>query len=255
MRHILIHYHIFKNAGSTIDSILKRNFGERCGSIEGLNPWDTLSPSDILKYATENPSIEAISSHQARLPTPNYQNLAFHPLLFLRHPIDRAGSVYFFERRQPISSPSLGVKIAHEKDFAGYVKWRLTDGNGAVIRNFQTVHLAGRKNDMRFATAIDSDLKDAINKISELPFFGIVELFDDSIEKMKKYLSQYFNGINVNYSIENKSTGRGNTLQERLNDVEKMLGSNLYQELLAKNTLYMQLYDYAIRLFSSHVKE
>ena len=50
MRHVIVHYHIFKNAGSTVDSVLKNNFGDRCGSIEGRNPWDTLCPDDILKY-------------------------------------------------------------------------------------------------------------------------------------------------------------------------------------------------------------
>jgi hypothetical protein len=255
MRHIIIHYHIFKNAGSTVDSVLKKSFGDQCGSIEGLNPWDTLRPDAILKYAIDSPNIKTISSHHARLPTPNFPNLAFHPLLFLRHPIDRAGSVYSFERRQPISSPSLGVKIAREKDFAGYVKWRLSDGNGAVIRNFQTVHLSGRQNDMRVAIATDSDLKDALKKISQLPFFGIVEFFDNSIERMNKYLSQYFEHVDVNCSIANRSTERKNTLQERLDDVEIMLGSDLYQELLDKNALDMHLYDYALRLFSSNSNE
>jgi hypothetical protein len=250
MRHIILHYHIFKNAGSTVDSILKNSFGNRCGSIEGLNPWDTLGAGDILKYAIKNQSIKTISSHHARLPKPHSPNIAFHPIIFLRHPIDRVGSVYSFERRQPINSPSLGVKIARRNDFAGYVRWRLSDGNGAVIKNFQTVHLSGRQNDMRVAHATDNDLKDAIVKISQLPFFGIVELFDNSIERMNKYLSQYFENIDVNYSITNRSTERRNTLLERLDDIEIMLGSDLYQKLLNNNALDMHLYDHALRLFS-----
>jgi hypothetical protein len=255
MRHIIIHYHIFKNAGSTVDSILKNNFGDRCGSIEGANPWDTLGSDAILKYAMDNPSLVTLSSHQARLPEPNCPNLVFHPLIFLRHPIDRAGSVYAFEQRQPINSPSLGVKIAHENDFAGYVKWRLSDSNGAVIKNFQTVHLSGRQDHMRVAAATDNDLKDAIEKISQLPFFGIVEFFDDSITRMSKYLSQYFGRLDVNYFVANRSPERKNTLQKRLDDIKIMLGPDLYQELLDKNALDMQLYDHALRLFSSNSTE
>jgi hypothetical protein len=255
MRRIIIHYHIFKNAGSTVYSILKNNFGDRCGSIEGINPWDTLGSDAILKYAMENPSLKTISSHQARLPVPKCLNLVFHPLIFLRHPIDRVGSVYSFERREPLSSPSLGVKIAHENDFAGYVKWRLSEGNGAVIKNFQTVHLSGRQNDMRVAIATDNDLKDAIEKISQLPVFGIVELFDESIARMSNHLSQYFERLDVNYSVANRSMERKNTIQERLDDIKIMLGLDLYQELLLKNVLDMQLYDHALRLFSSNSTE
>jgi len=264
MRHIIVHYHIYKNAGSTIDSILKYSFGkrfgfgqhfgfgERCGSIEGSNPWDTLNSDDVLKYAIDNPHIKVISSHQARLPVPSHTNLEFHPILFLRHPIDRAGSVYSFERRQPVNSSGPGVKIARENDFAGYVKWRLSEGNGAVIRNFQTVHLSGRQNDMRVATATENDLRDALVTISQLPFFGIVELFDDSIEKMRKYLSQYFKKIDIKYSVANRSSERKNTLHERLDDMKKMLGADLYQDLLDKNALDMRLYEHALRLFSSN---
>lgn len=251
MRNIIIHYHIFKNAGSTIDAILKNNFGARCGSTEGPNPWDTLCADDILKYALSNPDMVAISSHQARLPLPKSRDLAFHPILFLRHPLDRAGSVYAFERRQPINSPGLGIKVAHEKDFAGYVKWRLSDGNGAVIKNFQTVFLSGQQNDMRVATATDTDLRAALDTVSQLPFFGVVEHFDDSLIRMKNYLSHYFQNININYSIANKSIERKNTLQQRLEDMKLKLGSDLYQELLDKNELDIQLYNHTVSIFLS----
>jgi hypothetical protein len=255
MRHIIIHYHIFKNAGSTVDSILRNNFGDRCHNIEAANPWDTLGSYALLKHAEDNPSLEALSSHHARLPVPDSPDLVFHPLIFLRHPIDRAGSVYAFERRQRISSPSLGVKIAHENDFAGYVKWRLSKGHGAVIKNFQTVHLSAREGDMRVAVATDNDPKVALETISRVPFFGIVEFFDDSIARMSKYLSQHFRPLHLNYFVTNRSTKRKNTIQERLDDVQIMLGPDLYQELLEKNALDMQLYDYALKLFSSNNTE
>jgi len=249
MRHIIAHYHIFKNAGSTVDTILQRNFGRLWGSIEGNNPWDTLSPDSILRYALAHPTLKAISSHHARPPVPIDSNTVFHPLIFLRHPIDRVGSVYSFERREPKSSPGLGVKIARKNDFAGYVRWRLSDGNGAVIKNFQTVHLSGREKDMRTASASEKDLGDAMERISHLPFFGIVEMFDDSIVRMKTQLAQYFGQIDTNYTVANQSAERKKMLLERLDEIEDALGTGLYQELLDKNALDMQLYDKAVKLF------
>jgi hypothetical protein len=248
-RHVILHYHVFKNAGSTVSSILINNFGaSQCGDIEGKNSWDTLSDSDILRYAINNPGLKAISSHHARLPVPNHSDFVFHPLIFLRHPIDRIGSVYSYERKRPASDKSLGVRIAHEYDFAGYVKYRLTDGS-APIRNFQTVHLSGHYTDMRKAIATEEDLKMAMETLSQLKFFGIVELFDKSMVKMKRYLSGHFHNFNINYVAANIDADRKNTIEDRLDEIKSSLGQNLYQELLDKNALDLQLFNQAKTLF------
>src|ERR1700679_3803784 len=34
MRFVILHYHIFKNAGSTLEDILDHSFGDRFGSLE-----------------------------------------------------------------------------------------------------------------------------------------------------------------------------------------------------------------------------
>ncbi len=250
-RHVIVHYHVFKNAGSTIDSILMRNFGALWGSIEGPNPWGTLSSEAVLQYARDNPELKAISSHHARLPQPNCSDIIFHPLLFLRHPIDRVGSVYSFERRQPENSPNLGVKIAQARGLAGYVKWRLSDGNGAVIRNFHTVHLSGREKDMRKAVATDHDLQFAMQRISRLPVFGIVELFEDSISRIGDYLAEHFANFDASYAVVNKSPERKETIKERLEEIAESLGTDLYQELLDKNAMDMRLYNDALAIFQS----
>lgn len=250
MRHIIIHYHIFKNAGTTIDGILEKNFGTQCGYIEGANPWDTLESDLILKYAMDNPQLKSISSHQARLPIPVSQDISFHPILFLRHPIDRIGSVYYFERNQPVDSPSLGAKIARELGIVEYVKWRLEKGNGSVVKNFQTIYLAGRQHDMRSAVATDQDLQLAIERISLSPNFGVVEYFNESITRIGKYLSQYFGPVDMRYSIKNRSNERKAVVQARLDDMEAVLGRNLFTRLIDENDMDMQLYETSLRLFS-----
>jgi len=249
MRHIVIHYHIFKNAGSTIDEFLRNNFRDSCSSLEGNTPWDTMSSDRILRHVAENPTIKAISSHQARLPEPMHPDTVFYPLIFLRHPIDRVGSVYAFERRQARTPLRLGVKIAQEQDLAGYVRWRLSYGNGAVIRNFQTVHLAGRERDMRLANATLVDFHIALEQLSRLHYFGIVELFSISVVHMAKYLSPGFGSLNTFFEVKNKSQGRRTSMKERLADIEAALGPQLHTELLEKNALDLELYNKAVNLF------
>ena len=158
--------------------------------------------------------------------------------------------MYSFERRQSPDSPSLGVKIARARDLAGYVRWRLSDGNGCVIRDFQTVHLSGRENDMRTARATGHDLHLALERLTRLAFFGVVELFEDSISKMSGYLTAHFSDVKMSYAVVNRSPEREGTLEERLQQFSDAIGPDLYQELLDKNALDLQLYNAARRYFS-----
>lgn len=244
-RHIIFHHHIFKNAGSTVDQILKKNFKELWQEVEGEHPWSTLDSSYVLEFCKKNPELIAISSHQARWPLPNTSDIHFHPLLFLRHPLDRVGSVYAFEKRQPTTSQSLGARVARENDFEGYVRWRLADGNGAVIKNFQTIFLSGRLKDMRSAVASKEDLISALEHLEQLPTYGIVENFADSIARMGENLGTQFENLDFSYSIENKSNERKADLKDRIADIKDNLSPGLYQELLEKNFFDLEIYEKA----------
>jgi hypothetical protein len=245
MRHIIIHYHIYKNAGMTIDSILLNNFGGACGRVEGTNLGDTLEAKDILKYAIDNPSLKVISSHEARLPEPKTANITFHPLIFLRHPIDRVGSAYSFERWQASVEPRYALNMAYQTDLSNYVRWKLTDGVDPTVRNFQTIHLSGRERDMRTAVANKLDLERVLERIEVLEFFGIVELFQDSMLRMESYLARQFGNIDTSFSVENKSQDRKETFDERIDELKTTLGPSLYGELLEKNSLDIELYEKA----------
>lgn len=249
MRHVVVHYRIYKNAGSTTDAILRQNFWPHCESIEGSNPWDTVSPEALQRLVLNNPNVAVVSSHQARLPVPNLDNISFHPILFLRHPIDQVGSVYSFERNQPSDSPSLAVQVARASNFSDYVRWRLRDGNGVVFRNYQTVYLAARQHDTRVAVATKSDLQTALKRLADLPLFGLVEFYSESVINMREYLAPYFGFIDVGNTKYNESIDRRGTLYSRLEDIKSELGASIYQELLDNNALDISLYDAAKKQF------
>lgn len=42
MNNVVVHYHIFKNAGSIVDWILKKNFGELARKFDGPDPEGTV---------------------------------------------------------------------------------------------------------------------------------------------------------------------------------------------------------------------
>jgi hypothetical protein len=249
-RRIVVHYHIFKNAGTTVDGVFRRALGvEAIGRIEGPHPWNTVANDDLKRFIQERIELRVVSSHQARLPAPEIDGVEIYPVVFLRNPIDRVGSVYEFERRIPANSASLGAAIARQNGLSGYVKWRLQDGNGAVIKNFHVVHLAGRLTDMRTATATENDFALARARLTALPFFGLVERFEASLSQMARYLhSSIGTDLNSDYQIENRSPGRKTTLNERIDDIRFELGETLYQELIEKNEKDLRLYKTALAL-------
>lgn len=253
MRKILLHYHIFKNAGVTIDSVLSKQFGA-VGNIEGTHPWDTLVPGQIFQYVLNHPDLKAISTHQGRFPLPFHQDIIFFPVVFLRHPIDRVGSVYSFVRRQTHIDNILSFKIAREKGIVEYVKRLLADKDteGAAIKNFQTIFLSGRERDMRVAVAGPDDLEIARNRLRQLDFFGVVELFKKSMQKMEKYLSKDFQNFTGSYVVQHKSPERMDSLEERLKELKDELGPALYNELVDKNSLDIELYEFALNLFAKN---
>ena len=173
----------------------------------------------------------------------------FHPLLFLRHPIDRVGSVYSFERRLPAGSPSLGAPVAAANDLAGYVRWRLEAGNGCVIRNFQTVHLSSNFHDMRSALATQGDLAAALGQLQQLSCFGLVERLPQSLAWMQASLRPHFGELDITHATHHASQDRAGSLEQRLAAIEHALGPALHARLLECNRLDLALYAEASRRF------
>lgn len=245
MRNILVHHHIFKNAGSSFNAILDHNFGRDHLNIEASVPWGVLSHEKVVRFVHLNPQMKAISSHTARLLPKEMDGLRFHPMLFLRHPLDRVGSVYSFERRQPSNSPSIGAHIARKSDIKEYVIWRLKKGNGAVIRNFHVAFISGRENDMRFAEATREDLERAMERINQMKVFGLVELFQESLHKFKNYYESLVGSFAVKDFYLNQSPDREAQLESRVRMLQQQLGADVYNELIEKNSLDMELYHLA----------
>jgi hypothetical protein len=251
-RFVIVHYHLYKNAGSTIDSILDANFsGEERGHLEGPYPWSTVSASELLEFTLANPKLRAISSHQARLPLPEHPDVTFLPIFFLRHPIDRVGSVYSFERQQPADSISPSTKIARTEGLASFTEWLVGREGTGVCRNFQVIHLSTDVRDVPEGRATLDDYRHAVQNLTKLPFFGLVEAFDESLDRMQRYLEPYFGKLDMCHTPVNVTAGRKPTIHERIEAIRSELGPSLYRELLEHNALDLLLYEQAQQLFAA----
>lgn len=248
VRHLILHYHIFKNAGSTIDAILKKKFHSNWAVVEGRPSTYRLETDELVKYILGNPHLLAVSSHEARPPVPVSPNLKFYPIIFFRHPIDRIGSIYSYRRSQ-LEILTRSTKVAHEMDMAGYIRWCLENPSAETVINFQTRYLSvSEKNPRGMA-----DFELAMQRLLDAPFFGLVEYFDESLKQLKNYLFGTFGDMDFGYKIMNRSPNRLGTLKERLAHIEYSLGDSLYEELLGRNALDLQLYEQAIKIFESRM--
>ena len=101
-RFVLLHYHIFKNAGSTIEYGMRRCFGKRFATLHGPDPNSILRGEDVAAFLTSHQEIAAISSHHVKYPKPVAPGAIVFDVCVLRDPLERLRSVYqHFRRAEP----------------------------------------------------------------------------------------------------------------------------------------------------------
>jgi len=245
-RPVVLHCHMFKNAGTTLDWSLARNFGS--GFVDHRDDESMRQGEAYLgKYIEEHPDMSAISSHHVRFPLPKSPRLEVLPIIALRHPIDRIGSVYKFEHRQ--DADTRGAIKAKELSFTDYVRWRMEPDTPPTIRNFQT-HFCSSS----FGKEIEkSRYLEALKKISSIPHLIIVERYDESMVLLEHTLAPFFPDIDLSYVRQNASDERHDSLEERLEAVREGLGDALMTEVREKNQWDLKLYEAAQTIFTERL--
>ncbi|MCP8898252.1 sulfotransferase family 2 domain-containing protein [Gilvimarinus xylanilyticus] len=244
MRPVILHYHLFKNAGTSIDANLKASFGD------GWENYDhpqghTISAEAIRDKFEQTPSLIALSSHDAAPPLPQ-GNFKLFPIVVLRHPIVRAHSAYAFE-----CGKQLGLEQP-EISFAEYVRERLNDLDGGVITNFQCCRLANQSPqgpDTGPAKPAPTTVQQAQAFIASLETFGLVEAFDTTIARLQRYLEPHFPGLEWRNQWQNATNHTPSPIPQRVSEIERELGSELFLRLCQRNQLDLDLYAFAAQRF------
>ena len=235
-RPVLLHCHLFKNAGTTLDWSLQRQFGGRFkdhrDDDEMRRGAEYLGP-----YIARHPGLDAISSHHVRFPLPHSEDIELLPILALRHPIDRARSVYDFERRQDAQTP--GAIKARELSFPDYIRWRMQPDSEPTVRNFHCASLTSE-----FSRPItEEDCLIALARLADIPLLVLVERYDESMLLLEHKLERVFPGIDLAYVPQNVTTTRDSSLEQRIQNVYRELGPELEREFREANHWDVQLYE------------
>jgi len=246
MRTLIFHYHLFKNAGTSVDEMLRKNFGARWVQQEFLVPRRA-NAAAVVGFLSAASHLDAVSSHTALLPAPKIAGVDIFPILFVRHPIDRLRSAYEFERNQ--HADTLGARLAKEYDFAGYLRELLKNKRHRQVRNFQTLRLSHAE-----PTRNGSEAERAARALSRLPFVGLVEDFDVSLARLERLLRAHFPDFKAEKTHRNISRPRAVNLDERIAAIEARLGTDLYAEICDANADDMALYATLERRFDPERK-
>lgn len=239
-RTILLHSHIFKNAGSTIGGILKANFSDRATFLKSKN-GQFISNEKIISTCLADEDLIAISSHKMRVLPPQHPNLHFVPLVMLRNPLDRLGSIYHFYRAQKSSFPQHECKLAQRLPFKDFVKVLVDSGNDSSFANLQTQLFLGMGLGLSKET-----WPTAVMNFQSTACVGVVEKFNESMVLWSKHLAQYFATIDFSYKKMNVSKNRAQTEDERISVLEEALGEELLDVFRKRNQYDYQLYGLAL---------
>lgn len=233
-RSVIVHYHIFKNAGSSLDEILKRMVPGGYLMVEGLE-GKPLSAQGLADHISANPDVAIFSSHTAVMRPPPVEGITIFPVVFVRHPIDRIRSVYAFERRQPVNPFVIGTQKAKELDFPGYVRWRLDSPHSiAIVNHHVTLFARG--------LGKETSLGAALMFLEALPFVGVVERFDNSVAMLKSALAERFKLCDAPLLQVNVNPERLESMADRISQTREELGDELFDEVLAKNVEDLEFY-------------
>ena len=240
-RTILFHYHLFKNAGTSVDALLKMNFPDRWVTREFPRAPD-INRSQVVEWIKDHPDAVCFSSHTAHLPPPEIPGIRVIPLIFVRDPLDRIASAYSFERKQPGDRP--GAALARNTTLAGYIEARLASPEDRQCRDFQTARFA-----RMIPAAGGTELERALEAARILPFVGVVEDFPGSMRRLRRLLRKEGLGeFFIRPMARNVSRSPGRTLEERLEDIASQIGPDLFRRLQDANARDQELHACCTRL-------
>ncbi len=248
---LLIHYHIFKNAGTSFEWALERTFGDRFRRYDSPKPGGLVSSRELARLARAEPQLIAISSHQAVPPAPRILGRKVLTSILIRDPIARIGSIYAFERGQKVETP--GALKAKELDFKSYVQWRLANCP-AMFCNYQVYFCSGRK--LLFGDCSQRDLEAAIIRLDAIDIVGTVKRYAEWLALAEVLLGENAEGLTLERVHHNRSDSKSSESESEIHSrLVRDLGSALTAELLRRNELDMCLYQVADALLTRRLAE
>jgi len=257
-RAVICHYHIFKNSGTTFDSLLMQNYGNRHISFDGPFPYFVIQQDQLERIIINNPSVIALSSHQIRLPAPSSLDFVVLPVIFVRHPLLRSRSVYQYLRTT--NDGTLASKSTKDLSFDQWINHALrTPKIIGQISNAQVGILSGvyqrNRQTRKTPTGMEFDIDQAIRNIDSVRLLGRTDSFDEDVQRFPAILAQY--GIEFKYKkIKPKNVTSSDihrSIDDRLEQLRLSLSNENYNRLVQANSQDIYLLEHVTKLLNENV--
>lgn len=238
MKTVILHYHLFKNAGTSLDASLKENFSAANGEwVTKEFPGNYQENQKQLKqWIIDNPQAQCFSSHTATLPPPQIEGVKVIPVIFFRNPIDRIVSAYTFEAKQ--NSDNYGSTLARNTSLGGYIETRLLSKGDRQCRDFHAHRFA-----MMYQNQPGTEGERAKQAIEALPFVGIVEQYSDSLERLENLLkAEGFIDIKLKPVEANVSRTVKKSIDEKIAEIKEQLGDEAFATLVEANKVDLEIW-------------
>lgn len=246
MRKVILHYHLFKNAGTSLDAAFKENFSEKKGEwvTKEFPNQPAANREQVRQWILDNPQAKCFSSHTALFPVPEFDDIEVIPVIFFRHPIDRISSAYSFEKKQ--GGNNFGPTLARNTTLSGYIETRLSLTHDRQCRNFHSHRLSSNN-----LTGVSDEISISKETMHSLPFIGLVENYSQSLLKLEELLLENgFESISLKSFTENSSSRVSLSLRDKLLEIERKLGDELYNFLKACNSIDLSLWEDVFKLYN-----
>jgi len=237
---IIVHHHLFKNAGTSFDAVLRKNFGEAWATKE----FGPREEDAFRAWPVADAEKLAFSSHTAPIVPLDLGRTKVLQCVFIRHPIDRIKSAYVFESKQQADTE--GARLAHSLSFAQYVQYRLDILEDHQCRNFHVRRLTPFVTPQKGCA---SPLERAVAALDRISFVGIVEEFDESMRRFHDLVRPFFPKFSLSEARVNVSRPHEASLPAKLRSIREELGVDLYERLIAANMDDLRFYSVARKRF------
>ena len=233
---VILHYHLFKNAGSTFEDILDHSFGERFGKLETTADAGLISPGEVVEFLDARPTLQAFSSHQIRYPMPLAPGYLFFDICFLRDPLDRLRSFYDYFRQKPNPANPISA-LANSSGLGDFMAGMIRDQSLFVRNNQVNLMACGGDSD----EPNEQDLLLAIQRMRACSFPGVVDCFEQSVAAGTDSLRCAFPELDCARPPINVSRGLEGTVADRIGEIREACTPEVYAKLLQMTDLDRQL--------------
>jgi len=238
-RPVVLHYHFFKNAGTTIESVLKQSFNDGLSHFDSDDPNGVILNPALIRFLEQHPHILAVTSHHLRPPKPVSDHFVVYDILFLRHPLTRLWSTYHFYRRMDEGKDTLA--LAAQKHSPADFFQLLIDEHLFHASNAQ-VNLIANAGDK---LPVPDDLERARAIVLASSILGTAELFDESAVVAEHVLRSVFGYVDFSYVAQNVTRAQVRSVEQQLQEFERLCGREVFGRLTEANKLDLALHEAA----------